>query len=237
MFKKTILAFIITSTTTFAIADTAVNDYDCTVDELKSYIEKKSESLVQRKTAIAPWEAMKRAETAPTAASTAGAVTPNNNNGTGVGAGTPTATKDCNYFWGDLEEITYDKGSLDGILGDILSGNMSGIVDKAAERIGEITEGMISEIKKGLCKRLSTDNVKETLYDYGDNQFGKVTNGMEIGEVLDPDLNGFINDALRGSYGNTGKLINVFDPNVDAKRGNVILKEADRQMESILRME
>jgi hypothetical protein len=231
MFKKTLLAaFIILANPVFA--DTAVNDYDCTIDELKGYMEKKTEGLVQRKTALATWEEYKSSASTPTAASSGGAT----KGGATNPDGTP-ATEQCDYFWGDIEDIKMDKTDTGGILDDILSGNMSGIVDKAGERITTVTDGMIDEIKKGLCKRLSTENVKKTAYKYGNGAMKDATGGYGLGDVTDPDLNGFVNDALKGSYGNTGKLINVFDPNVDAKRGSAIMKEGDRQMRSIMEME
>lgn len=223
MIKRTLLAtFIILANPVFA--DTAVNDYDCSIDELKGYIEKKSEGLVQRKSAIQTWETFKKTNTR-TAASEAGGISPNSSG----------KSEDCNYFWGDLDDITYNSGDLGSTIGDILSGNMSGIVDKAVGRITEVTDSMISEIKKGLCKRLSTGYVKKEVYNYGNKTMDSLT-GYDIGDVTDPNLNGYINSALKNTYGSTGKLLNVFDPSIDSSRGRGILKESDRQMESILKI-
>ncbi len=231
MFKKTLMATLIVLSFSAGAAESskAVNDYDCTIDELKSYMGKKSESLVQRETAIATFEDFKNGNVARTSSGTAGK--PAAGSGTG-------ATEDCNYFWGDLEDISYEPKDNSGLLGAILSGDIGAIVGATTDRIYEVASGMADEIKKGVCKRLSTENVKKTVIDYGDDAIrsGTGTN-IGIGDITNPDINDMINDGLKGGFGTSGRLINVFDPAQDKRRTNAILKETDRQVQEMMRMD
>lgn len=228
MFKKTLLSLCITlsfSSGVIAATDKVVNDYDCTVEELQSYIGKKTEGLVQRKSPIPVFDEFVKRNTARSSAGTAG--------GPVQGSG-GEASEDCNYFWGDLEKVKFKKPN-SGLIGAILSGDISAILNKSKERVYDIATGMAEEIQKGLCERLSTDNVLETVTDYGDEALENATGGYDSGDITDPDLNGMINGGLKGSYGSVGKLINVFDPDLDKNRSGAILKETDRQMESMMK--
>lgn len=228
MFKKTLLSLCITlsfSSGVIAATDKVVNDYDCTVEELQSYIGKKTEGLVQRKSPIPVFDEFVKRNTARSSAGTAG--------GPVQGSG-GEAAEDCNYFWGDLEKVKFEKPD-SGLIGAILSGDISAILNKSKERVYDIATGMAEEIQKGLCERLSTDNVLETVTDYGDEALENATGGYDSGDITDPDLNGMINGGLKGSYGSVGKLINVFDPDLDKNRSGAILKETDRQMESMMK--
>ncbi len=225
MFKKSLMSIcIVLSITSVTIAnDQQVNDYDCTVDELKSYIGKKTEGLVQRKTTIPKFKEFVKRNTERTSAGSAGAPV------TGTGG---AAEEDCNYFWGDLEKVKYENKVDNEIISAILSGDINAILNKSKERVYDIATGMAEEIQKGLCERLSTDNVMDTVYDYGDEALEEATGGYDYGDVT--DVNGMINGELRGSYGSVGKLINVFDPDLDKNRARAILKETDRQAESMI---
>lgn len=228
MFKKTLLSLCITlsfSSVVIAETDKVVNDYDCTVSELQSYIGKKTEGLVQRKTPIPVFDEFVKKNTARSSAGTAG--------GPVKGSG-GEAEEDCNYFWGDLEKVKFEKPD-DGLIGAILSGDISTILNKSKERVYDIATGMAEEIQKGLCERLSKDNVLDTVTDYGDGVLEEATGGYDSGDITDPDLNGMINGGLKGSYGSVGKLINIFDPDLDKNRSGAILKETDRQMESMMK--
>lgn len=225
MFKKSLISMcIVLSISSVTIAsEQQVNDYDCTVEELKSYIGKKTEGLVQRKTTIPKFKEFVKRNTERTSAASAGAPV------TGTGG---AAEEDCNYFWGDLEKVKYENKVDNDIISAILSGDISAILNKSKERVYDIATGMAEEIQKGLCERLSTDNVMDTVYDYGDEALEKATGGYDYGDVT--DVNGMINGELRGSYGSVGKLINVFDPDLDRNRSRAILKETDRQVESMI---
>lgn len=226
MLKKTLLSLCITLAFSSAVhsADAVVNDYDCTVEELKSYIGTKTEGLVQRRTTIPNFKEFIKHNTTRTSPTTAG----NPVNG-GV-----NEQENCDFFWGDLEEVKFPDKSSDGIIEAILSGNIGAILDKSKERVVDIATTMAEEVKKGLCERLSTDNVKNTIIDYGDAQLDKNT-GYNSGELLNPDLNSMINSQLKNGYGNMGKLINLADPALDKQRTNAIFKETDRQIESMMK--
>lgn len=234
MFKKTLMStLIVLSVSAHAATENSskvANDYDCTINELQAYMGKKTESMTQRETAIAPFDDFQKGNVARTASSTAGGAAPVEKNPDG----TPKA-EECNYFWGDLEDIKYEQKDDSGILDAILSGDIGGLVNASKERVMEVATGMTDEIKKGVCKRLSTENVKKTVIDYGDDALKDGT-GYGVDDVTDPDLNGFVNDGLKGGFGNTGKLINVFDPAQDKNRANVILKETDRQAKEMMKM-
>lgn len=232
MFKKTLITTLIVLSFSAVAAEKAVNDYDCTIDELKSYMGKKTESLVQRDTAIATFEDFKKGNVARTSAATAG-----NPASGSTGTGTGTETEDCNYFWGDLEDISYEPQDNSGLLGAILSGDIGSIVNATKDRIYDVATGMVDEIKKGVCKRLSTENVKKTVIDYSDDALKKSTGGIGVDDVINPDINDIINDGLKGGFGSSGKLINVFDPAQDSRRSSAILKETDRQVNEMMKME
>ena len=230
MFKKTLITTLIVLSFSAGAAEKAVNDYDCTIDELKSYMGKKTESLVQRDTAIATFEDFKKGNVARTSAATAG-------NPASGSTGTGTETEDCNYFWGDLEDISYEPQDNSGLLGAILSGDIGSIVNATKDRIYDVATGMADEIKKGVCKRLSTENVKKTVIDYSDDALKNSTGGIGVDDVTNPDINDIINDGLKGGFGSSGKLINVFDPAQDSRRSSAILKETDRQVNEMMKME
>jgi hypothetical protein len=233
MFKKTLMStLVVLSFTAHAATDNSskvANDYDCTINELQAYMGKKTESMVQRESAIAPFDDFMKGNVAKTSASTAGGKAPAATNPDG------TPKEECNYFWGDLEDIKYERKDDSGLLDAILSGDINGIVNASKDRITEVAEGMTDEIKKGVCKRLSTENVKKTVIDYSDDAI-KGSTGYDTGDITDPDMNGFINDGLKAGFGNTGKLINVFDPAQDKNRSNVIFKETDRQAKEMMKM-
>jgi hypothetical protein len=234
MFKKTLMStLIVLSFSAYAATDNSskvANDYDCTINELQSYMGKKTESMTQRETAIAPFDDFQKGNVARTSSANAGGAAAAEKNPDG------TPKEECNYFWGDLEDIKYEKKDDSGILDAILSGDIGGLVNASKERVMEVATGMTDEIKKGVCKRLSTENVKKTVIDYGDDAL-KGSTGYDTGDITDPDLNGFVNDGLKGGFGNTGKLINVFDPAQDKNRANVILKETDRQAKEMMKMD
>jgi hypothetical protein len=229
MFKKTLLSLCITLSFSGGVmaaagTDKVVNDYDCTVQELQSYMGKKTEGLVQRKSPLPVFEEFVKNKTTRTSAGQAGGAAPKG-----------AEEEDCNYFWGDLEKVKIEKPEDGSIIGDILSGDISAILTKSKERVLDIATGMAEEIQKGICKRLSTDNVMDTVTDYGDGVLEEATGGYDSGDITDPDLNGMINGGLKGSYGNVGKLINPFDPSADKKRSSAILKETDHQIESMIK--
>lgn len=229
MFKKTLLSLCVTlSVSTGVIAsgtsDSIVNDYDCTVDELKSYMGKKTEGLVQRKTTVPTFDDFIKKNTERTSAGTAGGA---------VASDGTAAEEDCNYFWGDLDKVKFEQPDNE-IISDILSGDISAILNKSKERVFEVASGMAEEIQKGLCKRLSTESVKETVTDYGDAVLNDQT-GYTSDDILEPDVNGMINGTLKGSYGSVGKLINIFDEDLDKSRSGAILKESDRQVETMMK--
>lgn len=226
MFKKTLMATLIVLSFSAVAAEKAVNDYDCTIDELKSYMGKKTESLVQRDTAIATFEDFKKGNVAKTSAATAGNAAEGSTTG---------ETEECNYFWGDLEDISYEKQDDSGLLGAILSGDIGSIVNASKERITQIAEGMTEEIKKGVCKRLSTENVKKTVVDYSKGVV-KDTTGYS-GSITDPDINKVINEGLSGGFGSSGKLLNVFDTKQDSRRSSAVLKETDRQINEMMKFD
>lgn len=233
MFKKTLMStlIILSFSAAFAATDNSSkvpNDYDCTIDELKAYIGKKTESLVQRQTAIAKFDDFKKGNVARTSAEKAGGKADPATNPDG------TAKEDCNYFWGDLEDIKYEPKDDSGILDAILSGDVGAIVNASKDRITDIAEGMGEEIKKGVCKRLSTDNVQKTVIDYGDKAIKSGTGGYGVDDVTNPDINDMINDGLSGGFGSTGKLINVLDPAQDSRRTGAIFKETDSQVNKML---
>lgn len=234
MFKKTLLStLIVLSCSAYAATDNSskiANDYDCTIDELKAYMGKKTESLTQRETAIATFDNYQKGNVSRTSSANAGGAAAAETNADG------TPKEECNYFWGDLEDIKYERKDDSGILDAILSGDVNAIVNASKERIVEVAEGMTDEIKKGVCKRLSTENVKKTVIDYSDDAL-KNSTGYDTGDITDPDLNGFINDGLKAGFGSTGKLINVFDATQDKNRANVILKETDRQAKEMMKMD
>jgi hypothetical protein len=234
MFKKTLMStLIVLSFSAHAAIDNSskvANDYDCTINELQSYMGKKTESMTQRETAIAPFDDFQKGNVARTSSANAGGAAAAEKNPDG------TPKEECNYFWGDLDDIKYEQKDDSGILDAILSGDIGGLVNASKERVLEVATGMTDEIKKGVCKRLSTENVKKTVIDYGDDALKDGT-GYGVDDVTDPDLNGFVNDGLKGGFGNTGKLINVFDPAQDKNRANVILKETDRQAKEMMKMD
>lgn len=226
-FKQTILSaslFGALSLSTMALADSdsfAPNEYDCTPEELTSYIEKKSESIVQRDTAITDFESFKIAtqgvgSNLDTYSSTAG------------NAGTSSlAADDCDYFWGDIDDISLDTGMFDKIMG-VLNGDIGGIYDMASERISQVADGMLTSIKKGLCNRLSTSAVKKQVYKYGNEM-------MKQNRVLtDPNI--VINDVLSDNLGSTGRLLNIADPKLDSARAGAISREEKRQIDSIMKL-
>lgn len=225
MLKKTLLSLCITLAFSSSVysAEATVNDYDCTVDELKSYIGNKTEGLVQRRSTVPTFKEFVEKNTERTSPTTAG---------NPVEGG---AEDECNYFWGDLEEVQFPENDDSGLIGAILSGDIAGILNQSKDRIIDVADTMANEIKKGLCKRLSTENVKSTIIDYGDGQLEKATGGYDSGDILDPDLNSMINGQLKSGYGNMGKLINLGDPKLDKQRSNAILKETDRQIESMMK--
>lgn len=226
MLKKTLLSLCITFAFSTAVnsAETVVNDYDCTVDELKSYIGTKTEGLVQRKSTIPTFTDFVKNNTERTSPTSAGKP---------VEGG--QAEEDCNYFWGDLDKVQFPDNSNSDIISAILSGDISAILNKSKERVYDIATTMAEEIQKGLCERLSTENVTKTVIDYGDGSLEKATGGYDSGDLLEPDLNGMINGQLKNGYGNIGKLINLGDPSLDKKRSGAILKETDRQIESMMK--
>lgn len=234
MFKKTLIStLIVLSFSAHAATDNSskiANDYDCTINELEAYMGKKTESLVQRDTAIATFDNFKKGNVAKTSAANAGGAAASATNADG------TPKEECDYFWGDLDDIKYESKDDSGILDAILSGDIAGLVSAAKDRITQVADGMTEEIKKGVCKRLSTENVKKTVIDYSDDAL-KSSTGYNTGDITNPDLNGFINDGLSSGFGSTGKLINVFDASQDKNRSNVLLKETDRQTKSMMDMD
>jgi len=231
MFKKTLMTtLIVLSFSAVAVAATdnsnkVANDYDCTIDELKSYMGKKTESLVQRKTAISKFEDFKKSQTAKTSAANAGSTEM---------LIREDQDEDCNYFWGDLEDIKYEPKDKSGILDAILTGDLNTIVNTAKDRMIDVAEGLATEIVKGVCKRLSTENVTKQATSYGNKVMKTSTGGYGIDDVTDPDLNDLINDGLKAGFGSSGKLINIMDPSLDKQRSNAILKETDNQVNKML---
>lgn len=231
-FKKTILSaslFAALSVSTIALADSdsfAPNEYDCTPEELTSYIEKKSESIVQRDTAITDFESFKIAtqgvgSNLDTYASSAGR-----------GGTSQLVADDCDYFWGDIDDISVDSGLFDKIMG-IFDGGIGGIYDMASERVGKIADGMLNSIKKGLCSRLSTSAVKKQVYRYG-NEMMKQNTGYSSRVLTDPNI--VINDVLSDNLGSTGRLLNIADPRLDSARSSAVSREERRQIDSIMRV-
>lgn len=200
----------------------APNEYDCTPEELTSYIEKKSESIVQRDTAITDFESFKVATQGVGSNLDTYA-----NSGSGSNGNSSLVAKqeDCDYFWGDIDDISVDDGIFDKITG-IFDGGLGGIYDMAADRIGKITDDMLGSIKKGLCKRLNTNTVKREVYKYGD-QMMKQKTGYNSRVLQDPQI--IVNDVLSDNLGSTGKLLNITDPRLDSARENAMGREVKRQ--------
>lgn len=231
-FKKTILSislFGALSLSTVALADSdsfAPNEYDCTPEELTSYIEKKSESIVQRDTAITDFESFKIATQG------VGSNLDTYSSTGGIAGGSSLVAEDCDYFWGDIDDISIDTGLFDKILG-VLDGDMGGIYDMAADRIAKVADGMLTSIKKGLCNRLSTSAVKKQVYKYG-NEMMKQQTGYNSRVLTDPNI--VINDVLSDNLGSTGRLLNIADPRLDSARAGAVSREEKRQIDSIMKM-
>jgi hypothetical protein len=233
-FKKSILALSLVASFSItgvglaaeaSIADSSLapNEYDCTPEELTSYIEKKSEGIVQRDTSIADFESFKVASRGvgsnlDTYASQAG----------GIGNSSLVSTQeDCDYFWGDIDDISIDGSIFDKISGIFTGGGLGSIYDAASERITEVADGMISNIKKGLCKRLNTSTVKKQVYNYGDRMLKDQT-GYNSRVVDNPNI--LINGVLSDNLGSSGRLLNINDTSLDSARTGAVSRETNRQM-------
>lgn len=222
-FQLTALAFslsIMLSGNAIA-ADLKVGEYDCTVDEVQSYMLKRSEGL-RRDTTISTWEDFKGAAKT-TNASTAG------------GQSSTSKPDDCSTIFDDgakLPDIEYDKDSgLGGILESILSGDIGGLAKQAGDKIIEVSTGLIDEMKKGVCKRLSADKIEKDVNGVIRGQTGSSTTSILNGSAINKAIDSQIEDSL----GRTGKLINVFDSGLDNSRNRAIDNEINRQMNSVFK--
>lgn len=203
-------------------ADLKVGEYDCTIDEVQSYMLKRSEGL-RRDTTISTWEDFKGAAKT-TNASTAG------------GQSSTTKADDCSTIFDDgakLPDIDYgkDDSGLGGIIGSILSGDIGGLAKQAGEKIIDVSTGLIDEMKKGVCKRLSADNIEKDVNGVIKGQTGSSTTSILNGSAV----NKAINSEIEESLGRTGKLINVFDSGLDNSRNRAINNEINRQMDSVFK--
>lgn len=238
----TLMTFFISSGASYAanVDDTVVNDYDCSLPELREYVSKKTEYFVNSPTALTTWEEFKRQDMIE------GAGTGNvPKDGAEIGKDGANEPEECNYFWGDLEDWDTEMkkqeeeagGKYDdliNIIGGIMKGDMKGFYEKSKELMKKRAEEMYAEVKKGVCKRLSSENVKREVYRSADKYFSRNTiGGYNPVDVIDGNFNGFVNDVLGDSYGSNGKLLNVFDKDLDSRRERFINNEVERQYESI----
>lgn len=239
IFKRSILSVSLVSVFSLsAVAaddydSLAPNEYDCTKDELISYIEKKSESIVQRDTAITDFESFKIATQG------VGSNLDTYANVAGKAGTSQLAAEDCDYFWGDIDEVSIDMDSelFDKIWSVLNGGGIDAIYDLASQRISSITDGMLTNIKKGLCSRLNTTSVKREVYKYGNELLKQneiINRNINSSGDVNNEINGFINSALSESLGSTGKLLNLADPKLDNTRNIAVERETKRQLDSIM---
>lgn len=230
-FKKTILALSLIASFSMAgvsvaaessVPDSSLapNEYDCSPEELTSYIEKKSEGIVQRDTGITDFESFKIASQG------VGSNLDTYANQAGNSSSLVSNQEQCDYFWGDIDDISIDDSLFSTISGIFSGGGLSSIYDAASERITNVADGMISTIKKGLCKRLNTDTIKKQVYNYGDDILKEQTGYRS--SSMNP--NTIINDVLSDNLGSTGRLLNINDPNLDSTRSNAVNREVTRQI-------
>lgn len=208
-----------------AIADDLkVGEYDCTVDEVQSYMLKRSEGL-RRDSAISTWEDFKTAAKTTTASSAGGTATSSTSNGT-------NSKDNCSSIFDSgttLPDIEYDENSGIGkIISSILSGDIGSLAQQGIDTVVNVSDELITQMKKGICKRLSTDitkTVNGTVKDATGYSSTSILNGSAVGKA--------VNSQLEESLGRTGKLINVFDSGLDNSRQRAINGEINRQMKTV----
>lgn len=240
VFKTAIATFLLSSGLALANENKVVNDYDCSLPELREYVAKKTDYFVNAQSSIPTWEEFKRQDLIEGAGT--GEVPKDGNSSPATGQ-----EEKCDYFWGDISDwdanIEEKVGSIsdsimDGFdsLKSLLSGDYRGALKTAYSEAEKVmlnkADQMISEVKKGLCKRLSRDNVERELYRAADKYISSSSamNGIPK-DLVDQNFNGYINDVLTNSFGSTGKLLNINDSKLDTRRNRFINNEIDRQLD------
>lgn len=240
------LASFFVGSVAVAAEDSAVNDYDCSLPELREYIQKKTDYFVNSPTSITTWEEFKRQDILEGAGTGA---FPKDGDQAGGKDGEEPEEK-CNYFWGDIDDWDVDINSgldVDGVLdkinkykdmiGKIMSGDLGSLVQEVQDRLIEQTNKMLDEVKKGVCKRLSSANVKKEIYRAADkylsNKLENALGSIPV-DLIDGNYDGYVSDILMSSYGSNGKLLNVFDSSLDSKRESFIQKETQRQFQKMI---
>lgn len=240
IFKTAIATFLLSSGLALANENKVVNDYDCSLPELREYVAKKTDYFVNAQSSIPTWEEFKRQDLIEGAGT--GEVPKDGNSSPATGQ-----EEKCDYFWGDISDWDSNIKEQIGDINDsimagfdslksLLSGDFSGALQAAyseAERVMlEKADQMINEVKKGLCKRLSKDNVEKEIYRAADKYISSnsVVNGIPK-DLVDQNFNGYINDVLTNSFGSTGKLLNINDKKLDTRRDRFISNEINRQLD------
>lgn len=240
----TLATFFISGGYVMAAEDTVVNDYDCSLPELREYVSKKTDYFVNSPTSITTWEEFKRQDILEGAGT--GAVPKDGQNSEGPNSGKP---EQCNYFWGDIDDwdTELEKAKESGynkyeeyakLLAGLMSGDLKGLMDAVRNKLIKETDRMLEEVRKGVCKRLSSQNVKKEIYRAADKYFSGTHNGAMGGfnpvDLVDGNYNGFVNNILYHAYGSNGKLLNVYDKNLDNRRIRYMERESDRQYDKMI---
>lgn len=239
--KKLLLASaIFTSTLTsgaFAqsINDLEVNKYDCSVEEVVNYMNKRTSSL-KKDTGIATWGDFKENAVYITAASEggnppdsafSGNETPNGVNPSGEGeeglfAGCPTF---------NMPDVDWSMPDFDGISG-ILGGfsDFGNPLDAAREAVGNAIDEMIAKItEKGFCERLRdaqdsefTANLEASASSYSESFRGDALQELDnrVDGVLDDQTGRDLNSWTGSDAGD------IADGDVDANIQNNIINNA-----------
>ena len=231
------------------VKNSAPNQYDCTIDELELFITKRTEDL-RRDNGLTAWEDfkikahnLKKANKNGHSSESGGDASSEALHGaTGSSSGTTDEEDDCPLFFSDLNDLPpppqeddKEKDNILNVIASVLNGGALEVLQKqAANSIKNLSKTLTDTLKKGICKRLSTEHLTELGTSVLDKnmkeKFGYTTKNIQNGTFV----NNIVNDSLQSEYGDSNaKLINLLDPRLDRHRDNLIKRIVKNSLDGI----